>query len=80
MAYSIRGCMLSPVIRRSGARAAPQDGGFKITKSEIACEAKVRGLNQAAFAKHAETARANCPVSQALAGIDMTLDAKLVPE
>ena len=58
----------------------PQDGGFKITKSKIACEAKVRGLNQAAFAKHAETARANCPVSQALAGIEITLDARLVPE
>src|SRR5712671_5015067 len=50
----------------------PQDGGFKITKSEIACEARVHGLNQAAFAKHAETARANCPVSQALAGIEIT--------
>jgi osmotically inducible protein OsmC len=58
----------------------PQDGGFRITKSEIACEARVRGLNQAAFAKHAETARANCPVSQALAGIEITLDARLVPE
>ena len=58
----------------------PQDGGFKITKSEIACGAIERGLNQAAFAKHAETARVNCPVSQALAGIEITLDARLVPE
>ena len=47
---------------------APQDGGFKITKSHIVCEAKVRGIDPAVFAKHAETAKANCPVSQALAG------------
>ena len=37
----------------------------------------VKGLDQATFAKHAETAKANCPVSQALAGTDITLDATL---
>jgi osmotically inducible protein OsmC len=35
----------------------PQDGGFNITKSHIACEAKVPGIDQAAFEKHAETAK-----------------------
>jgi osmotically inducible protein OsmC len=55
----------------------PQDGGFRITKSHIVCEAKVRGIDPATFQTHAETAKANCPVSQALAGTDITLQATL---
>ena len=55
----------------------PQDGGFKITDSHIVCQAKVQGIDRAAFEKHAETAKANCPVSQALAGADITLEATL---
>ncbi len=55
----------------------PHNGGFKITKSHIVCKAMVKRLDQATFAKHAETAKANCPVSQALAGTDITLDATL---
>lgn len=58
----------------------PQDGGFKITKSHIVCEAKVPGIDQAAFVGHAETAKAGCPVSQALAGTEITLEAKLAAE
>ena len=58
----------------------PQDGGFKITKSHIVCEAKVRGIDPAAFEQHAETAKANCPVSQALAGTEITLEATLVAD
>ncbi len=55
----------------------PQDGGFKITKSHLVCEAKVPGIDQAAFMRHAETAKASCPVSQALAGTEITLEARL---
>jgi osmotically inducible protein OsmC len=55
-----------------------QGGGFKITRSNLVCEAKVPGIDQAAFAQHAESVRANCPVSQALAGTEITLDATLV--
>ncbi len=57
---------------------SPQDGGFKITKSHLVCEAKVPGIDRAAFMKHAEAAKAGCPVSQALAGTEITLDANLV--
>jgi osmotically inducible protein OsmC len=56
----------------------PQDGGFKITQSHLICEAKVQGLDQATFKEHAEAAKGGCPVSQALAGVEITLDAKLV--
>ena len=55
----------------------PQDGGFKITKSHIVCEAKVPGIDRTAFMKCAEAAKAGCPVSQALAGTEITLEAKL---
>jgi osmotically inducible protein OsmC len=56
----------------------PREGGFKIAKSHLVCEAKVAGIDQAIFVKHAHAAKANCPVSQALAGTEITLDAKLV--
>ncbi len=56
----------------------PQDGGFKITKSHLVCEAKVPGIDSATFMQHAEAAKAGCPVSQALAGTEITLDAKLL--
>ena len=59
---------------------APQDGGFKITKSHLVCEARVPGIDQATFAQHAEAAKAGCPVSQALAGTEITLDAKLAAQ
>lgn len=55
----------------------PQGGGFKITRSHIICKARVEGIDAAAFATHAETAKANCPVSQALAGTEITLEATL---
>lgn len=56
---------------------SPQNGGFKITKSHLVCEARVPGIDQAAFMQHANAAKDNCPVSQALAGTEITLDAKL---
>lgn len=56
---------------------SPQDGGFKITKSHLVCEARVPGIGQAAFMQHANAAKAGCPVSQALSGTEITLDAKL---
>jgi osmotically inducible protein OsmC len=56
---------------------SPQDGGFKITKSHLVCEARVPGLDYAAFMQYANAAKAGCPVSQALAGTEITLDAKL---
>jgi osmotically inducible protein OsmC len=38
----------------------------------------VPGIDEATFAQHAQAAKAGCPVSQALAGTEITLDAKLV--
>ncbi len=54
------------------------DAGFSITRIELQTEAEVPGLDEARFREEAETAKATCPVSRALAGTEVTLDAKLV--
>ena len=53
-------------------------GGFAITKIELDCEAEVPGIDEATFRQQAETAKTNCPVSKALAGTDIALNARLV--
>ena len=51
---------------------------FKITTIELDTEAEVTGIDQSAFLDHAESAKKNCPVSQALAGTEIKLNAKLI--
>lgn len=51
--------------------------GFAITRIELRTEAQVPGIDAAAFAKQAEEAKRGCPVSKALAGTSITLEAKL---
>ncbi|CAG0971161.1 Peroxiredoxin OsmC [Phycisphaerales bacterium] len=52
--------------------------GFAIPKIELELEGSVPGIDAAAFQQHAETAKAGCPVSKALAGTQITLTARLV--
>lgn len=55
-----------------------KDGdGFKISKIDLTTRGKVPGLDEAGFKEAAEAAKAGCPVSKALAGVDITLDATL---
>jgi osmotically inducible protein OsmC len=52
--------------------------GEGITKGVLTVRGTVPGLDEAAFAEAANDAKANCPVSKALAGIpDVSLDAQL---
>jgi len=51
--------------------------GFKITRIELTTVATVPGIDDAAFQEFAENAKNGCPVSQALAGVDIQLDATL---
>ena len=53
------------------------DGGFKITAIALKVVGEVEGLDEAGFAKAADAAKAGCPVSKALAAVDITLDASL---
>lgn len=52
--------------------------GFKITTIELTTEGEVPGIDEATFLEQAETAKKNCPVSQALAGTEIKLNATLV--
>ncbi|MEJ2684961.1 MAG: OsmC family protein [Candidatus Sulfobium sp.] len=51
--------------------------GFRITTIELDMEAKVPGIDEKNFLEQAEAAKKGCPVSQALAGTEIKLRAKL---
>lgn len=53
------------------------EGGFAITLIELETTAEVPGIDEKTFSDHAETAKKNCPVSRALAGTEIRLQAKL---
>jgi osmotically inducible protein OsmC len=52
--------------------------GFKITTIELITEGEVPGIDEQTFLEAAESAKKNCPVSQALAGVDIKLNATFV--
>jgi len=52
-------------------------GGFRITGIKLTVRAEVDGLDEAGFAKAAQGAKEGCPVSKALAAVDISLDAAL---
>ncbi|HSU02612.1 MAG TPA: OsmC family peroxiredoxin [Nocardioides sp.] len=52
-------------------------GGFKLTGITLTVRGEVDGLDDAAFKDAAEKAKAGCPISKALTGVDITLDAVL---
>lgn len=53
------------------------DAGFSISRIDLVTEASVPGLAEEEFRTAAETAKANCPVSKALAAVQITLSATL---
>jgi osmotically inducible protein OsmC len=52
-------------------------GGFRLTGITLTVRGEVDGLDADGFAKAAQDAKAGCPVSKALTGVDITLDAAL---
>jgi len=50
---------------------------FKITRIELDNESTIPGIDDATFQDHAKKAKEGCPVSQALAGTEITLTARL---
>jgi osmotically inducible protein OsmC len=55
-----------------------KDGGPHITRIALTVRGEVEGLDADAFQQAAQAAKAGCPVSKALAGVDeITLDAQL---
>lgn len=53
-------------------------GGFAIPRIELTTRARIPGITPERFAALAADAKVNCPVSKALAGVEITLDAALV--
>jgi osmotically inducible protein OsmC len=51
--------------------------GFKISTMKLTVRAKVPDVDEAAFQEAAQATKSGCPVSQALSGVDIQLEAKL---
>jgi osmotically inducible protein OsmC len=54
------------------------DTGFVIKGIDLEAKAEVEGIDDAAFQEIAEKVKQSCPISKALGGTKITLDAKLV--
>jgi len=52
-------------------------GGFRLTGIKLTVRGEVEGLDAGQFAQVAQAAKEGCPVSKALTGVDITLDAAL---
>ena len=52
-------------------------GGFRIRGITLTVRGSVGGVDEATFVKAAEAAKVGCPVSKALTGTEITLDAAL---
>lgn len=50
-------------------------GGFRLSGIALTVRGFVEGLDDAAFQKVAQEAKATCPISKALTGVTITLDA-----
>ena len=52
-------------------------GGLRLTGIKLTVRGEVEGMDAEGFAKAAAEAKAGCPISKALTGVDITLDAAL---
>lgn len=53
------------------------DGGFKIISIHLNCEGQIENISDEKFQELAMHAKINCPVSKALAAVEITLTANL---
>ncbi len=52
--------------------------GFAIPRIDLETEAEIPGIDEKTFQEQAENAKKGCPVSKALAGVEIHLTARLV--
>ena len=58
---------------------SPADGGgFRISRIDLVTNADVPGIEEGAFQQAAQAAKEGCPVSKALAAVEITVNATLV--
>jgi len=65
------------VATKSRVHLGKVDGKSRITHIDLQCRATVPGIDAEKFQQIAEATRTGCPVSAALAAVEITLDAKL---
>jgi osmotically inducible protein OsmC len=72
------GGTVQSLVTEADVRLGPDPaGGLRITGIKITVRGQVTGLDNDAFIKAAEAAKVGCPVSKALTGTTITLDAAL---
>ena len=52
--------------------------GFEISKADLETQVKVQAIDEGKFRELAEKAKDNCPVSKALAGVQKSVQPKLI--
>jgi osmotically inducible protein OsmC len=65
------------IVTRAKVHLGKIDGKSRITLIELDCVAEVANISQEQFLEIAEIAKSGCPVSVALAGVEITLNARL---
>ena len=63
---------------KSDVHLEKKDAGFTITTIVLNTEAKIPGIDDKKFQELGEMAKKGCPVSRALTGVEIKLNAKLV--
>lgn len=76
-ALSQQGHVPTRVHTRATVEFGPVAGGFAITRIALDTEGQVPGIDAPTFQRFAEAAKKDCPVSKALAAVDITLTATL---
>lgn len=65
-------------VRTTAKVAIEKEGeGFAIKRSDLSTEVSVSGVDQDELQQHAEEAKRDCPVSRALGGVEVGLEAHL---
>lgn len=54
------------------------EGGFGVTLIELFCEAEVPEIDEESFMSIADATKGGCPISKALAAVEIRLEAKLI--
>jgi len=76
-ALSQKGHVPTSIHTTATVQFGPVTGGFAISRLELETEGQVPGIDAATFEQVAQAAKVECPVSKALAAVEISLVAKL---
>jgi lipoyl-dependent peroxiredoxin len=72
-----RGFEVTEISTEARVHLQPGGAGFVIPRIDLVTRARIPGIDAQTFAELAQFAKENCPVSKALAGCEISLDAAL---